>query len=232
MIEYRLTDIIGPIMIGPSSSHTAGAARIGKMAQSIFGERFDRVVFELHGSFAETGEGHGTKLALIGGVLGFDMDDERLIDAREHAKDRGIEVVIQEVDLSRDLGIVHPNTVRITFQSKQSDGSIDAFTVIGSSIGGAEIRIIQINGVEVDIAGNYPTIVLTYYDRKRVVYEVSKLIADLDINIANLKVSRKEDTAAMVLELDEVYPKTLIEQLNALQNIKFCRGIVGFQGGK
>lgn len=226
MKEYTLTDIIGPIMIGPSSSHTAGAARIGKLAQEIYARPFQSVHFALHGSFAETGTGHGTDLALIGGVLGFDMDDERLIDARKYAAERGIEVSFSKVD----LGLVHPNTVRITFKSNTDSlaTAAETFEVLGSSIGGAEIRIVKINGVEVDIAGVDPTIVLTYDDRKGVVFEVSKMITDLDINIATLKVIRQDKIAAMVLELDESYPQTLIDEITALPGVHFCRGIPGY----
>lgn len=135
MREYSVFDILGPIMIGPSSSHTAGAARLGKEARQIVGEDFKCVKFYLHGSFAETYKGHGTDRALVAGVLGMEPDDDKLKDALNIAKDLGIEVEFIPADLGSDK---HPNTVKMVFIKE--DGT--EVEVTGSSIGGGNVQML------------------------------------------------------------------------------------------
>lgn len=135
MREYSIFDILGPIMIGPSSSHTAGAARLGKEALKIVGEDFKSVIFYLHGSFAQTYKGHGTDRALVAGVLGMEPDDDRLRDALDIARDKGIEVEFIPTDLGPSK---HPNTVKMVFIKE--DGSKEEVT--GSSIGGGNVELI------------------------------------------------------------------------------------------
>ena len=135
MREYSVFEILGPIMIGPSSSHTAGAARLGKEARAIVGEDFEAVKFYLHGSFAETYKGHGTDRALVAGTLGMEPDDEHLRDALEIARKEGIDVEFIPADLGADK---HPNTVKMIFIMK--DGSQQE--VMGSSIGGGNVQML------------------------------------------------------------------------------------------
>src|SRR5690606_37851602 len=161
--EYGVFDVLGPIMIGPSSSHTAGAARLGKIAKQIVGEDFVKATFLLHGSFAKTYRGHGTDKALVAGILGLDPSDERIKDSFELAKKNNIQIEFIEAD----LGYVHPNTVKIVFHYKYKED----FYVIGSSIGGGNVNIININGNEVSFTGDYPTILAKYKDRKGVISE-------------------------------------------------------------
>lgn len=135
MREYSVFDILGPIMIGPSSSHTAGAARLGKEARAIVGEDFLSVKFYLHGSFAETYKGHGTDRALVAGVLGMEPDDDRLKDALNIAKSKGIDIEFIPEDLGEDK---HPNTVKMVFTKE--DGTKQE--IIGSSIGGGNVQML------------------------------------------------------------------------------------------
>lgn len=135
MREYSVFDILGPIMIGPSSSHTAGAARLGKEAREIVGEKFKAITFYLHGSFAETYKGHGTDRALVAGALGMEPDDDRLKDALNIAKSEGIEIEFIPADLGEDK---HPNTVKMVFTKE--DGTEQE--IIGSSIGGGNVQML------------------------------------------------------------------------------------------
>ncbi len=142
MKNYGVFDILGPVMIGPSSSHTAGAARLGKIGQEIADKDFYKVTFYLHGSFAKTYKGHGTDRALAAGVLGMEPSDERIKYSLNIAKEKGIDVEFIETD----LGYVHPNTVKMIFHYKDRDD----YYIIGSSIGGGNILITNINGNEVE----------------------------------------------------------------------------------
>ncbi len=150
-----LLDMIGPVMVGPSSSHTAGACRLALLARHLLGEKPKRVEFGLHGSFAKTGRGHGTHLALAAGVLGLRPDDERLKESLALAEREGVEVVFKEVE----LGDVHPNTVRMVLE-----GEKERLTVTGSSLGGGVVRVFEVDGFEVRITGAAPTLVVKNVD--------------------------------------------------------------------
>lgn len=204
MKEISLFDILGPVMIGPSSSHTAGAVRLGNIAAMIYQKRMQRVDFYLHGSFAKTHKGHGTDLALVAGVLGFATDDERIVDAFHLAKEAGIHFYFHE----RDLGYVHPNTVKILFDGK--------FSVTGSSLGGGRVEIIEISGTEVSLQGDYPTLVLQYEDQLGMIQKISALMLGTGANIATMKVTRQRRKATMVLELDAQIDPMTYESLKAL----------------
>src|SRR5687767_5352668 len=179
-----LLDIIGPVMVGPSSSHTAGACRIGLLSRSLVGGTPQRARLELHGSFARTGEGHGTDKALVGGLLGFRPDDERLREALEIAEREGLDYTFEKTTLGDDI---HPNTVRIRVER----GAKHA-TLVGSSLGAGRVLVTEIDGFPVDITGNYYTIVLVAADIKGSVARITKILADHDVNIATLKLTRKE----------------------------------------
>jgi len=199
----NIFDIIGPIMIGPSSSHTAGAVRLGKMARNILGEEPAYAVMTLHGSFAKTYKGHGTDLALTAGLLGMDTDDERIPQAIKLAKAKGLKLEFIE----GDLGDVHPNTVKFELESS----SVKKAVVVGSSIGGGNIRIIQINGFEVSFSGEYHTLITQHEDKPGVIADVTSVLAHHNINIAFMRVSRREkgDVALMIIETDNPIPSAV-----------------------
>ncbi len=193
MREVDIFNVLGPIMIGPSSSHTAGAVRLGNIAAKIYGESVKKVDFYLHGSFAKTYKGHGTDIALVAGILGMETDDLRLPQALELAKEQGLVFAFHEAD----LGLVHPNTVRMVIQ-----GEAPKVSVIGSSLGGGTIEIIKINDTEVSLRGDYPTLIIEYLDQPGIISRISASIASAGVNIAAMKVSRIRKMATMVLELD------------------------------
>ena len=189
-------DVIGPVMIGPSSSHTAGAVRLGRLARAVFGEQPASARITLHGSFASTGRGHGTDLALIAGLLGLAPDDERIRTADAEARAAGMDVVFAEAD----LGEVHPNTARIELSS--ADGR--TVTVQGSSIGGADVVLTAIDTFDVTITGELPVLVVEHQDQPGVIASVSAVLAEYGVNIASMEVSREKRgaRALMVMETD------------------------------
>src|SRR6188508_395797 len=152
-----LLDIIGPVMVGPSSSHTAGACRLGLLARCLVGGTPDRARIELHGSFARTGEGHGTDKALVGGLLGFRPDDERLREALQIAEREGLDYRFEKTTIA---DAIHPNTVRI----KMERGDVTA-TMTGSSLGAGRVLVTEIDGYPVEVTGNFHTVVLVAEDR-------------------------------------------------------------------
>lgn len=207
MKNYSAFDILGPIMIGPSSSHTAGAAKLAKIAMEIAGEGFEMIEFQLHGSFAKTYKGHGTDKALVAGILGFEPSDERLKESFNIAKERNISFEFIEAD----LGYQHPNSVKIVFKYNDKED----FYVLGSSIGGGSIIINEINGDLIDFTGNYPTMILKYEDKRGVISKISAILANNELNIASMKVSRDTKIATMLCELDtEIYEDTMNEIIN------------------
>jgi L-serine dehydratase len=215
MREYSVFDILGPIMIGPSSSHTAGAARLGKVARTIADGKISAVEFYLHGSFAKTYKGHGTDKALVAGILGMNPWDENLRNSMSIAKEKGIDIKFIETD----LGNVHPNTVK--FVITKEDGN--KTELVGSSIGGGNIVINEINGNKVEFTGNYPTIVIRHYDMPGMIKKVCDVLYKNDINIAFMRVYRtsgKGSNAFMVLEVDNVVPENLIQCINEIPHIK------------
>lgn len=197
MAKANVFDILGPIMVGPSSSHTAGAVRLGIMARKILGAEPQEAEIRLHGSFAETGKGHGTNLALAAGLLGMGTDDERIPQALVLANEKGLAIRFT----ATDLGDVHPNSVE--FRLRSSDGR--SAVVLGSSIGGGQIKIVAIDGFPVDITGDYPTLVILHQDRPGVVAQVTSLLATAQVNIAQMRVSREKKgaQALTIVETDQ-----------------------------
>jgi L-serine dehydratase len=220
MTEYSCFDILGPIMIGPSSSHTAGAARLGKIAAIIAGEdKFKKVEFYLHGSFAKTYKGHGTDKALVAGVLGLNPWDERLKNSFELAKENNMAFEFIETD----LGDEHPNTVKFIFiKSKGVE-----VQVMGSSIGGGNIKITEIDGQRIEFTGNYPTLIIKHRDVPGMISKVSTVIYEANINIAFLRVYRKNRgfKASMIFETDSVIPEDIARKIKELGNIESIRVI-------
>lgn len=203
-------------MVGPSSSHTAGAVKLGRVARKVGGDKVKQVDFYLHGSFAETYEGHGTGKALLGGILGMNTADERIRDSYRFAHEQGLKYNFYPTD----LGNVHPNTVKIVMQSEQ--GRINQVT--GSSIGGGEIKIHSINNVRVEFSGQYPTIITRQEDKPGVIARVTSLLASHGINIAFLKVFRQSrgSIASMVIETDQDVDQAVIDDIKELTEVKEC----------
>ncbi|WP_423801674.1 L-serine ammonia-lyase, iron-sulfur-dependent subunit beta [Neobacillus sp. SAB-20_R2A] len=212
-MKYRsVFDIIGPVMIGPSSSHTAGAARIGRVARSLFGREPKWANISLYGSFAQTYKGHGTDVAIVGGLLDFDTDDKRIIKAIEIAEEHGMKIRFIEEDAVTD----HPNTARIIIGDHNGE-----LELVGISIGGGKIEIIELNGFELKLSGNHPAILVVHNDRFGAIASVANTLAKYEINIGHMEVSRKEagKMALMTIEVDQNIDETLIEELEQLPNI-------------
>lgn len=216
MKDYGVFDILGPIMVGPSSSHTAGAAKLGKIARDMVPDDFYKVIFYLHGSFAQTHVGHGTDKALVAGILGLDPSDERLKISFEIAKSKNINFEFIE----KDLGYHHPNTVKIVFMFKDSSD----FYVIGSSIGGGNVIITNVNGNEVEFSGDYPTLFIRYIDKKGVISSISSILSSNDINIATMKVRRKRNVATMVIETDTMLSDKIINKISEMGQTLYING--------
>lgn len=212
-MDISIFDVTGPIMIGPSSSHTAGAARLAYIARLIAAKPFHRVSFGLHGSFAMTYKGHGTDRALVAGALGFREDDERLEHSFEIAAERGLSFDFY----AEDLGDVHENTVKMTFYL--DDGATAEIT--GSSVGGGQILITKINSFAAEISARLSTIITSHYDKKGVISDITGILADNDINIAVMKLSRsaKGKLACCVIESDQQIPESIADELKRVDNI-------------
>lgn len=219
MKNYSVFDILGPIMIGPSSSHTAGAARLAKIAAIIAGPNIISVQFVLHGSFAKTYKGHGSDRALVAGILGMDPWDDRLKDSLLIAKEQGL--IIEFV--FEDLGDVHPNTVKFIITN---DNGVIA-EIVGSSVGGGNIIIFEVDGQPVEFTGNYPTIIISHKDVPGMISKVSTILYDENVNIAFMNVYRNSRglKAAMVFETDTTVPENVLDRIKALSNIYNIREI-------
>lgn len=207
-------DVIGPNMIGPSSSHTAGAVAIGLLARKMLSEEVKEVTFTLYGSFSKTYHGHGTDRALLGGILGFATDDERIRDAFDLAKERGVDYkfVIDEETVTD-----HPNTADIDLTGVNGH----RLSIRGESIGGGKIRIARINGIDVSFTGEYSTLIVQQEDVPGVVAHIAQCLSDKQINIAFLRMFRdsKGADAFTVVESDEPITENVLEQIKQNPNI-------------
>ena len=211
MGSYKHFDIIGPRMIGPSRSHTAGAARLGNVASRILGNQVRTAEITLYGSFAQTGKGHGTDKASIAGLLGFAQDDLRIRNAYQEARKRGMEV--QMVLSTQEMP--HPNTARI--RAEGANGlRID---MVGVSLGGAVIEVRQLNGMDVAFRCEYPTLLVFHQDQPGVIRQVTEVLENAQANIAFMRVFRnaKRKDACMIIETDDLIPP---ESIRAIQNLK------------
>lgn len=188
-------DIIGPVMIGPSSSHTAGAARIGKIVRSIFGEVPDTVDIYLYESFAKTYRGHGTDIALVGGLLNMEPDDERLADSLKIAYEEGVEVAFVPLQEKAE----HPNSVKLLVSKGNRK-----LSVTGISIGGGNIQISELNGFKISLTMGTPTFIIVHQDLPGMIARVTNLLSEADINIGTMTVTResKGEKAIMIIEVD------------------------------
>ena len=219
MKKYGAFDILGPIMIGPSSSHTAGAARLGKVARSIVGNKFNKVEFYLHGSFAHTYKGHGTDKALVAGVLGMDPADEELKNSIEIANNRNISIQFKTIEIEE----AHPNTAKMVFY----EDDLKIGEVIGSSIGGGSIRITSVDGYNVDLTGDYFTIIVKQHDRRGVISNITKILAEEGSNIATMNVTRnnKGKDAFTIIQSDNIILEEVVNRINKLENVISVRAI-------
>jgi len=210
----NLFDIMGPIMVGPSSSHTAGAARIGRVARSLLGEEPREAELLLHGSFASTGKGHGTHQALIAGLLGLGPDDPRIPDSFRLAEEKGLRFTFGECVL-RDA---HPNSVLIR-ATGQSGRTLE---MGGASLGGGRVKVFEVDGMECTFSGDLPTLVIHNADRPGCVSNVTIILANLGLNVATLQLSRgrRGGSAVMVIECDKVIPVKTVEEIRALPDIQ------------
>lgn len=212
-------DIVGPVMIGPSSSHTAGAVRLGLMARKILGEPVAKARIVLHGSFAETYLGHGTDKALIAGIMGFAPDDERIRDALQLAQGSGMEFRFQKAVLDG----AHPNTAEL-----QLFGTGGRETrVRGASIGGGNILVTSIDGYAVELSGLYPALLFIHQDRPGIIAMVTRVMAKYRLNIANLRSSRQQrgGSALTVMELDDAPPEKVLEECRLLAPIEAAMSV-------
>lgn len=206
-------DIIGPVMIGPSSSHTAGAVRLGRVAWKMLEDEPVKAVIELSGSFAQTYKGHGTDKALIAGILGMHSWDERIRSSLELADAMGLSYEFLKVNLPD----AHPNSARIHLWGKNGKEA----EVQGASIGGGNILVDKVNGMDVSFTGQNTTILVRHYDKPGAIAAVTNFMAYSDVNIGNFRLARKEKggEAIMTIEVDGNPPELLIEQLKMLPHV-------------
>ena len=197
-------DVMGPNMIGPSSSHTAGAARIALLARKLLTGSLKKVEFTLYGSFAKTYHGHGTDRALLGGIMGFATDDVRIRDSFQIATDNGIEYSFIPNNVETD---VHPNTVDILMVNEEGQEMM----IRGESLGGGKARLCRINGVEVDFTGEYSTLIVIQQDKPGVIAHITNCLSEMNVNIAYMKLYREEKgcTAYSIVESDGIVPQTV-----------------------
>lgn len=198
-MELSAYEILGPIMVGPSSSHTAGACRIAKLAKNIVKDDFTSVKFQLHGSFAYTYKGHGTDRALLGGILGLKPDDAKIQNAFELADAKGIKYQFSKIDLGDEY---HPNSVKIVFY--YADGSYEY--VIGSSIGGGTMVIVNINGMDVVFRGIYPTLLLQYQEQKGIIAYVAGILSGNGYSIESINTVKDPLTDVVTLTIEVEKP--------------------------
>lgn len=218
-MDISIMDVVGPVMIGPSSSHTAGAARLGAAARALCVKSFDRAEFGLHGSFAKTYRGHGTDLALLAGVIGMSPEDERIPDAFAIAKEMGVSWQFYE----KQLEGVHENAVEISlFQ-----GDTRVLVMIGSSVGGGRILINELNGCRIDLTAELPAIVVSHMDRKGVIHQITSVLLAEDMNVGTLKLTRntRGDHALSIIEVDEPIGERVVERLGTLPYVLWVQAV-------
>lgn len=207
-------DVLGPNMIGPSSSHTAGAAVIAYLAQKMIKGPITKVTFTLYGSFAKTYRGHGTDRALLGGIMGFDTEDMRIRESFQIANERKLEYTFIPNETETDI---HPNTVDIHMENAEGQKLL----IRGESLGGGKVRISRINNVDVVFTGEYSAIIVTHWDKVGVVAHITKCLSDMNVNIAFMRLFRekKGHHAYTIVESDDALPDNIEEKLRTNSNI-------------
>lgn len=210
--KVSILEIMGPVMVGPSSSHTAGTARLGRVAHAVLGEDPVRLRFHLHPPLEKTYRGHGSDFALVGGATGLSVNDPLIPEAIRVAEERGIDIDFEP----EDLGDVHPNTVRIVATGPSGEAEI-----VGSSIGGGVIDVFKINGFDANYKGNSPTLMMFYRDRPAMIHQVTGIIGEEGINIASLYCSRKQRgrEAFMHIDLDSPLSHAAMTRIRELEGV-------------
>lgn len=215
----NLLDIIGPVMVGPSSSHTAGAVKIGRVSRKLLAEEVKEAKIYFHGSFLATGKGHGTDKALIAGLLGMQVDDSAIPDSFRIAGERGMDFSLEGID----LGDVHPNSVKMNLTGVSGR----TLEVVAASIGGGRIQICELDGITANFSGDYPTLIVHNIDQPGHVTEVTSMLAHKGVNIATMQLYRKSrgGSAVMVIECDQEVPKeslAWLERLEGILKVTYC----------
>lgn len=207
-------DVIGPNMIGPSSSHTAGAVSIALMARKMFPEQIKKVTFTLYGSFAKTYHGHGTDRALLGGILGFPTHDERIRDAFEHATQMNMEY---EFIIDEETQTNHPNTADIDIIGVTGH----TLSVRGESIGGGKMKIVRIDNIDVEFTGEYSTLIVHQQDKPGVIAHITQALSEQEVNIAFMRLFREDKgaNAYTVVESDEPIPEDVLDKIRTNPNV-------------
>lgn len=211
-----LFDLIGPVMIGPSSSHTAGAARIGLTARMLLGEEMTRAEIGLHGSFAKTYRGHGTDRALVGGLMGMHVDDERLRDSLSIARAAGISVHFRLINIRG----AHPNTVRLIVTGLSGR----MLEIEAASVGGGNIEVHKIDGLGVNFTGKENTLIIRHTDVMGAIASITGTLARNNVNIANMQGYRRQQggDAMIVMELDGIPDQDAMDTINKLPGVQGC----------
>ena len=210
----NIYDIVGPVMVGPSSSHTAGAVKIGYVARKLMREDIADARILLYGSFLATGNGHGTKYALVAGLLGMKPDDEKIPDSFEEAKERGLEIAFGTAKLKE----AHPNSVLMKLTGKSGK----KLEIVGESLGGSLINISKVDGLSANFSGEYPTLIVHNQDQPGHVAEVTSMLAHKSVNVATLQLYRESrgGHAVMILECDQEIPRESLKWLEHLEGIE------------
>lgn len=216
----NIFDVIGPVMTGPSSSHTAGAVRLGRLARSLLGGDVAEAIMGLHGSFASTGPGHGTDRALVAGLMGWADDDPRIVDAFSYTASSGLQYSFKTVDLG---DLAHPNSVRFWLKNRKGEECV----LTGCSVGGGQVLITDMDGIRLEITGEMPTILTVHEDRPGVISNVTRILAERQINVARMSVFRKKkgDVAAMVAETDQPVAAADLEKIGSLDHVIKVRSL-------
>ena len=210
----NLYDIIGPVMVGPSSSHTAGAVKIGYVSRKLMAQPIVKAQILLYGSFLATGKGHGTQIAIVAGLLGMKTDDSRIPESFQLAKEAGMEISFGEAELKD----AHPNSAQLILTG--ADGK--ELEIVGESIGGSRINIASIDGLSANFSGDYPTLIVHNLDQPGHVAEVTSMLSHKSVNIATMQLYRagRGGHAVMVIECDQEVPKESIQWLAHLEGIE------------
>ena len=210
----NLYDIIGPVMVGPSSSHTAGAVKIGYVSRKLMAQPIVKAQILLYGSFLATGKGHGTQIAIVAGLLGMKTDDCRIPDSFRLAGEAGMEISFGEAELKD----AHPNSAQLILTG--ADGR--QLEIVGESIGGSRINIASIDGLSANFSGDYPTLIVHNLDQPGHVAEVTSMLSHKSVNIATMQLYRagRGGHAVIVIECDQEVPKESIQWLAHLEGIE------------
>jgi len=221
MSDLSIFDIAGPIMVGPSSSHTAGACKIGQFARAIFDDTPKKVTLYLHGSFAEVYKGHATDRALLGGVMGFKPSDPRLKNSFKLAKDKGIDYLFVPTDLGKDQ---HPNTVKIVLENGKH-----IMSVTGSSVGGGMVNISKLDEFNLDVgatAGKYYTLLIGHKDGLMVMEQVSRMLAEMELVVVNRVDSKHKHQILTTFSIDGHWiTKDEIKKIETVEGVEFVRSL-------